>query len=112
MFTSTNALRIGPDAPRLLTVQAPEDIEYLVKESEVLTGQAGRTFVISGADWLVYRVSFCERTHPSGLKVERLDAHGRVVSTQHLQVWEFLDHSLVEAQAAGQLFTPPVRGHG
>ena len=101
MFTSTNALRIGPHAPRLLTVQAPEDIEYLVKESEVLTGQAGRTFVISGADWLVYRVSFCERTHPSGLKVERLDAHGRVVSTQHLQVWEFLEHSLVEAQAAG-----------
>lgn len=88
------------------------DLEFLVKESEVLTGQAGRTFVISGADWLVYRVSFCERTHPSGLKVERLDAHGRVVSTQHLQVWEFLDHSLVEAQAAGQLFTPPVRRHG
>ena len=112
MFTSTNALRIGPDAPRLLTVQAPEDIEFLVKESEVLTGQAGRTFVISGADWLVYRVSLCKRTHPSGLKVERLDAHGRVVSTQHLQVWEFLEHSLVEAQAAGQLFTPPVRRHG
>ena len=42
----------------------------------------------------------------------RLDAHGRVVSTQHLQVWEFLEHSLVEAQAAGQLFTPPVRRHG
>ena len=112
MFTFMNALRIGPHAPRLLTVQAPEDIEYLVKESEVLTGQAGRTFVISGADWLVYRVSFCERTHPSGLKVERLDANGRVVSTQHLQVWEFLEHSLVEAQAAGQLFTPPVRRHG
>jgi len=35
-----------------------------------------------------------------------LDAHGRVLSTQHLQVWEFLEHSLVEAQAAGQLFTP------
>ena len=29
MFTSMNALRIVPDAPRLLNVQAPEDIEYL-----------------------------------------------------------------------------------
>ena len=106
MHTQT---RIAHDAPSLLTVQAPEDIEFLVKESEVLTGQAGRTFVISGADWLVYRVSFCERTHPSGLKVERLDAHGRVVSTQHLLPREFLGHSLIEALAAGQLFTPPVR---
>ena len=107
MFTFMNALRIGPDAPRLLTVQAPEDIEYLVKESEVLTGQAGRTFVISGADWLRARL-----LAEHGLKVERLDAHGHVLSTQHLQVWEFLEHSLVEAQAAGQLFTPPVRRHG
>ena len=30
--------RITHDAPSLLTVQAPEDIEFLVKESEVLTG--------------------------------------------------------------------------
>jgi hypothetical protein len=107
-----NALRIGPDAPSLLTVRAPEDIEYLVKESEVVTGQAGRTFVISGADWLVYRVHWHPSEHPSGVKVERLDASGRVVGTQHLPVWDFLDHSLVEAQAAGQLFTPPVRRHG
>jgi hypothetical protein len=58
--------------PSLLTVQAPEDIEFLVKESEVLTGRAGRTFVIAGADWLAYRVHW----HPIGLKVERLDAEG------------------------------------
>lgn len=40
----------------LLAVQTPEDIEFLVKESEVLTRLAGRTFVIAGADWLAYRV--------------------------------------------------------
>lgn len=98
----------GRARPRLLSVQAPEDIEFLVKESEVLTGRAGRTFVISGADWLVYRVHW----HPMGLKVERLDAMSRVLSTQHLLLWEFLEHSLMEAQAAGQLFTPPVRRLG
>jgi hypothetical protein len=48
--------RLVPGRVRLLSVQAPEDIEYLVKESEVLTGRSGRTFVIAGADRLVYRV--------------------------------------------------------
>jgi hypothetical protein len=95
---------------RLLMVQAPEDIEYLVKESEVLTGRAGRSFVIAGADRLVYRVHWHGKEHPSGLLVERLDAQGCVLSTRHLPLWEFLEHSLVEAQSAGQLFTPPV-GH-
>jgi hypothetical protein len=104
--------RIVQGEHRLLRVQAPEDIEYLVKESEVLTGRAGRSFVIAGADRLVYRVHRQGREHPSGLLVERLDARGHVPSTRRLPLWEFLEHSLVEAQAAGQLFTPPVRHHG
>lgn len=98
----------GHKTPRLLAVQTPEDIEFLVKESEVLTGQAGRTFVIAGADWLIYRVHW----QPLGLKVERLDGRGQVLSTQHLLLWEFLEHHLMEAQAAAQLFTPPVRRLG
>ena len=101
-------IRIAHDAPSLLTVQAPKDIEFLVKESEVLTGRAGRTFVIAGADWLAYRVHW----HPIGLKVERLDAEGRVLSAQHLLPREFFGHSLMEALAAGQLFTPPIRRLG
>lgn len=99
---------IAHDAPSLLTVQAPEDIEFLVKESEVLTGRAGRTFVIAGADWLAYRVHW----HPIGVKVERLNPEGRVLSTQHLLPRELLGHSLMEALAAGQLFTPPIRRLG
>ena len=90
--------------PQLVAVSSPEDIEFLVKESEVLTGQAGRTFVIAGADWLAYRVHW----HPIGLKVERLDVEGRVLSTQHLLPREFLGHSLIEALAVGQLFTSSV----
>ena len=93
----------------LQRVRGLTEIEFLVKESEVLTGNAGRTFVIAGADWLAYRVHW----HPIGLKVERLDAEGRVLSgvhsTQHLLPREFLGHSLIEALAAGQLFPPPVR---
>ena len=105
MYTATH--RAGRAAP-LLTVQAPEDIKLLVKESEVLTGLAGRTFVIASADWLAYRVYW----HPIGLKVERLDAAGQVLSTRHLLPSEFLWHSLMEALAVGQLFTPPVRRLG
>ena len=92
MHTQT---RIANDALSLLTVHAPEDIEFLIKESEVLTGRAGRTFVIAGADWLAYRVHW----HPISLKVERLDTEGLVLSgvlsTQHLLPREFLGHSPV-----------------
>ena len=92
----------------LMGVRSPEDIEFLVKESEILTGQPGRLFVIAGADRLPYRV----RWHPTGVKVERLDAQGQALSSQHLLPWEFPDHSLVHALRAGQLFTPWVHRPG
>jgi hypothetical protein len=87
MHTQT---RMVPDAPSLLTVQAPEDIEYLVKESEVLTGRAGRTFVIAGADWLVYRVHWHPIRWPCRRRSSGSMHEGRVLSAQHLQPWEFL----------------------
>lgn len=70
------------DGSRLLPVQTPDDIDYLVKESEVLTGHSGRVFVISGADSLIYRVHWHPGGQPSGLRVERLDNGGRVLCTQ------------------------------
>lgn len=80
------------------------EIEFLVKESEVLTGQAGRIFVISGADRLAYRVHW----HPAIIDVERLDADGAVLDTQHLLPSDFATHSVIEALMAGQLYTAPV----
>jgi hypothetical protein len=50
--------------------------------------------------------------HPICLKVERLDVASQVLSTCHLLPIEFLRHSLMEALAVGQLFTPPVRRLG
>ena len=88
----------------LLTVRAPEDIEFLIKEGEIHTGKAGRVFIIAGADHLTFRVHW----HPTGFKVERLDAHGQVLDCRHLLPWEFLDHSVIEALRVGQLFTPSV----
>ncbi|WP_406625192.1 hypothetical protein [Acidovorax sp. SDU_ACID1] len=91
-------------APVWLPVQTLSDIEFLIKESEVLTGQAGRCFVVAGADHLAYRVHW----HPLGFKVERLDDTGRVLDIRHLRPREFEGHSLAEALATGQLFTVPV----
>ena len=94
--------------PPLVAVSSAEDIEFLVKESEVLTGLPGRTFVIASADWLIYRVQW----HSMGFKVDRLDAQGRTLCSQRLLPWEFVDHSLVGALAVGQLFTPSIRRQG
>ena len=101
MHTQT---RIAHDAPSLLTVQAPEDIEFLVKESEVLTGQPGRIFVIAGAERLSYRV----RWQLMGFKVERLDMHGDILDSRHLLPSSFEQHGLAQALACGQLFTASV----
>lgn len=90
--------------PAWVPVQALSDIEFLVKESEVLTGEAGRCFLIAGADRLTYRV----HPHPLGLKVERLAGSGRVLDRRHLLPWEFEDHSLAHALAFSQLFTASV----
>lgn len=94
----------GKASPLMLAVRSTEDIEFLVKESEVLTGLPGRRFVIAGADRLTYRLLW----HPLGFKVQRLDDRGKVLHTQNLMTFEFLDHSLLEALHAGQLFTVPV----
>lgn len=91
------------DRPMLLVANT-EDIEYLVKECEVLTGHAGRTFVIAGAERLAYRLQW----HPLGCKVQRLGDHDEALSTQFLLAPEFQDHSLCEALRAGQLYTHPV----
>ena len=58
-----------PAISGLVQVCTPADIEYLVKESEVVTGNPGRKFVICGADRLVYRIAW----RPNGYQVERLD---------------------------------------
>ncbi|MCU7370018.1 hypothetical protein PEC18_03820 [Paucibacter sp. O1-1] len=88
----------------LIPVRDLSDIEFLVKESEILTGCAGRGFVIAGADRLIYRVHW----HPLGFKVERLDPRGQVLDCRHLLPWEFGEHGLAHALACGQLFTASV----
>ena len=103
-LTIQNGSQRAETDPALFAVRTTEDIEYLVKESEVLTGLPGRTFVIAGADRLIYRLLW----HPLGFKVQRQGLNGQALHTQDLLTFEFLDHVLLEALQAGQLFTAPV----
>ena len=91
-----------PALGRLIQVCAPADIEYLVKESEVVTGRPGRKFVICGADRLAYRIAWC----PHGYQVERLDESDKPTSTIYLLPAQFSAHGVGEAISRGQLFTP------
>lgn len=88
----------------LFPVGSIDDIECLVKESEVVTGLACRTFVVAGADRLFYQLS----QHRKGFQLQRLDVSGRVLHSEHLLTFELLEHSLHEALQAGQLFVAPV----
>lgn len=98
MSTAThNSQPLGAMVP----VRATEDIEFLVKESEVITGRFGRKFVIAGADRLVYLILW----HPDGYHVQRLDHQGNPICTLTMLPAEFDAHSLGEALRAGQLFT-------
>lgn len=90
---------------KMVAVCATEDIEFLVKESEVITGRLGRRFVIASADRLAYLVQW----HPAGYQVQRLDQEGNPTCTLTMPPGEFHAHSLCEALRAGQLFTSPVK---
>ena len=85
----------------LLRVASPEDLEYLVKESEVTTGRPGRKFVVAGADRLCYQVQW----HPTGFTVQFLDERGAPACTMFMLREQFDEHCLGEALRAGQLFT-------
>lgn len=85
----------------MLKVESPDDIEYLVKECEVVRGKPGRDFVISSADRLTYRVA----STAIGYQIQRLDAFGNSTWTQDMHPGDFMLHSLGEATSAGQLFT-------
>lgn len=91
-----------PAVGGLIQVRTPADIEYLVKESEVVTGHPGRKFVIHGADRLAYRIAW----HPNGYHVERLNDSDKPTSTMYLLPAQFNAHGLGEALSRGQLFTP------
>lgn len=94
----------GPPLLSLEPVCHVQAIAVLIKESEVLTGQPGRAFVIASADRLAYQV----RLHPDGYEIERLDDQGQRLSQDYVPAHALAEHSLGCALRSGQLYTAPM----
>ena len=88
----------------LVPVQNTRALDHLVKESEVLTGQPGRAFVIAGADRLAYQVHL----RPCGYEVARLDSEGQSLTRDYVPAAALAEHSLGGALRCGQLYTTPL----
>ncbi len=82
------------------------DMEFLVKESEVITGRPGRKFIICGADRITYRV----QSNLSGYEVHRLDEAGNSMCAEHMLPEMISMHNLGEAMREGCLFTSLLPG--
>lgn len=87
----------------LVPVRTLGDLEWFVKESELLTGNAGRRFVVAGADRPAYRV----QSDPAGFQISRLDEDiggDPMLATAP----ELVGHTLGNALACGLLYTEPL----
>ena len=73
-----------------------------VKESEVLTGAPGRTFVVAGADRPAYQV----HADVAGFQIARLD--GAMPHEVLATARELASHPIGSAMACGLLYTEPL----
>ncbi len=87
---------------RLLPVRSLDELEHLVKESEVLTGAPGRTFVVAGADRPAYQV----HADVAGFQIARLD--GAMPHEVLATARELAGHPIGSAMACGLLYTEPL----
>jgi hypothetical protein len=88
----------------LLPVRSVTDLEWLVKESEMITGKPGRHFVVAGGDRPVYQVQL----DSSGFEVIRVDVDPLGAAPTHSSKPEFLQHPVASAMACGRLYTAKV----
>lgn len=93
-----------PPVQRLLPVRSPDELAFLVKESEVVTGRRGRKFVVAGADRLAYRI----HADTAGFHIARVGAAAARASLATAP--GLAAHPLGQAMAGGQLFTEPLGG--
>jgi len=101
MNAQTPSIRTA-DMQHLLPVRSVGEFEHLVKESEVLTGNAGRTFVVAGADRPAYQV----HADVAGFQISRLDSE---LPHQWLTTApEPSSHPIGHALACGLLYTEPL----
>ncbi|MFT3815715.1 MAG: hypothetical protein QM740_20505 [Acidovorax sp.] len=85
----------------LVPVRDTQDIDFRIKESELVTGIAGRTFVVFGSPVESYRIEL----RPCGYLVDPLDGHGCRTGAHYVSAAEWAGHSLARALRVGLVFT-------
>ena len=85
---------------KLVPVRTLNDLDWLVKESELMTGEPGREFVVAGAD----RPAFHVRLEYGGYQIRRTD-HDTGAMPHPASVPDLLNHMLGNAIACGLLYT-------
>lgn len=91
-----------PSLCALAAVRDSQDLEWLVKEAEILTGRPGREFVVAGTERLAFRVA----VGPSFCEVTCLDDAQAAFCKDVVPVEELARHVIGIALQHGQLFTP------
>jgi hypothetical protein len=88
---------------QLQKVQSLSDLDWLIKESEIVTGSPGRDFVVLGAD----RPAFHVRLDLGGYCINRID-HTAESQAWHTKAPALAQETLGEAIAVGLLFTAQI----
>lgn len=88
----------------LRPVRTLGDIDFLVKENEIMTGSAGRTFVVMGLRDEACRIAL----QPCGYVIEPLDEREESTGAHYVSAADWPCHAVVRALRAGLLFTHEV----
>lgn len=89
----------------LVPVRNLDHPDWLVKESEMLTGTSGREFVVAGAD----RPAFLVQIDHAGYAIARIDDGAPSAQPLRAAAPELVGHTLGNALSCGLLFTAPVQ---
>lgn len=89
----------------LLPVRSLNDLDWFVKESEIITGNPGREFVVAGADGPTFRIHLDH----VGYQIARVDRGEPAAAPASATAPELAHQTLVDALgdalAGGQLYT-------
>jgi len=85
----------------LVPVRTLDDLDWLLKESEILTGARGREFVVAGAD----RPAYLVQIDHAGYEILRIDQDEACAAPLRATAPDLVHHTLGNALACGLLYT-------
>jgi len=99
-MSQPSAIR-GAEFKDLVPVRSIGDLDWMVKESELITGTPGREFVVAGAD----RPAFHVQIDAVGYQIVRVDQDDASSTPMRATTRELANHTLGNALLCGLLYT-------